>query len=68
METPAGLAIIFAILLVLYVFFRMFIGRPISELLQVLKGGQGGCGCLVRTILGTIAGGVLIWYIITELI
>lgn len=39
----------------------------ILELFLLLTGGQGGCGCLIKSIIGILACILLIWYIITEL-
>ena len=65
METPAWFIILGAIVLVLYLLGR--IGISFSELFLLLTGGQGGCGCLIKSIIGILACILLIWFIITEL-
>ena len=66
METPAWFIILGAIVLVLYLLGRI-IGISFSELFLLLTGGQGGCGCLIKSIIGILACILLIWYMITEL-
>ena len=66
MEVPTWFIVLGAIILVLYILGRI-IGIPIKELFLLLIGGQGGCGCLVKSVIGILLCILLIWYILTEL-
>lgn len=66
MEAPTWFIVLGAIFLVLYILGKI-IGIPIKELLLVFTGGQGGGGCLIKSIIGILACILLIWYILTDL-
>lgn len=66
MEAPTWFIVLGAIFLVLYILGKI-IGIPIKELFLLLKGGQGGCGCLIKSVIGILACILLIWYILTDL-
>lgn len=66
MEAPTWFIVLGAIFLVLYILGKI-IGIPIKELFLLLTGGQGGCGCLIKSVLGILACILLIWYILTDL-
>lgn len=66
MEAPTWFIVLGAIFLVLYILGKI-IGIPIKELFLLLTGGQGGCGCLIKSIIGILACILLIWYILTDL-
>ena len=66
MEAPTWFIVLGAIILVLYILGRI-IGIPIKEMFLLLTGGQGGCGCLVKSVIGILLCILLVWYILTEL-
>lgn len=66
MEAPTWFIVLGAIFLVLYVLGKL-IGIPMKELVLLLTGSQGGCGCLIKSIIGILACILLIWYIFTGL-
>lgn len=66
MEAPTWFIVLGAIFLVLYILGKI-IGIPIKELLLIFTGGQGGCGCLIKSVLGILLCILLIWYILTDL-
>lgn len=66
MEAPAWFIVLGAIILVLYI-LGSIIGIPIKELFLLITGGQGGCGCLVKSVIGILLCILLIWNIISEL-
>ena len=66
MEAPSWFIVLGAVILVLYI-LRRIIGIPIKELFLLIKGGQGGCGCLIKSVIGILLCILLIWYIISEL-
>ena len=66
MEVPAWFIVLGAIILVLYI-LGSIIGIPIKELFLLITGGQGGCGCLVKSVIGILLCILLIWNIISEL-
>lgn len=53
MEAPTWFIVLGAIFLVLYKLGKI-IGIPIKELLLVFTGGQGGCGCLIKSVIGIL--------------
>ena len=66
MEVPTWIIVLGVIFLVLYLLGRI-IGIPIKELFLLLTGGQGGCGCLVKSVIGILLCILLVWYIVSEL-
>ena len=66
MEAPAWFIVLGAIILVLYI-LGSIIGIPIKELFLLITGGQGGCGCLVKSVIGILLCILHIWNIISEL-
>lgn len=66
MEAPMWFIVLGSVILVLFILGRI-IGIPIKELFLLLTGGQGGCGCLVKSVIGILLCILLIWYIISEL-
>jgi len=68
MEAPTWFIVLGTIALVAYLLYRMFIGGPLANMKDLIKGKQGGCGCLFGIISGIIVGGILIWFIISELL
>ena len=66
MEVPTWYIVLGAIILVLFILGRI-IGIPFKELFLLLTGGQGGCGCLIKSVIGILLCILLIWYIISEL-
>ena len=66
MEVPTWFIVLGAIILVPFILGRI-IGIPIKELFLLLTGGQGGCGCLVKSVIGILLCILLVWYILTEL-
>ena len=66
MEVPTWFIVLGVIFLVLYLLGRI-IGIPIKELFLLLTGGQGGCGCLVKSVIGILLCILLVWYIVFEL-
>ena len=60
-------AAVVAVLLVLYVLKRAFGDVPLGSLKDFLSGEKSGCGCLLTATVGIVLGGILVWYIITEL-
>ena len=66
MEVPAWFIVLGAIILVLYILGSIIV-KPIKELFLLITGGQGGCGCLVKSVIGILLCILLIWNIISEL-
>ena len=66
MEAHMWFIVLGAVILVLYILGRI-IGIPIKELFLLLTGGQGGCGCLIKSVIGILLCILLVWYILTEL-
>ena len=66
MEVPTWFIVLVVIFLVLYLLGKI-IGIPIKELFLLITGGQGGCGCLVKSVIGILLCILLIWNIISEL-
>lgn len=66
MEVPAWFIVLGAIILVLYILGSIIV-IPIKELFLLITGGQGGCGCLVKSVIGILLCILLIWNIISEL-
>ena len=66
MEAPTWFIVLVVIFLVLYLLGKI-IGIPIKELLLLITRGQGGCGCLVKSVIGILLCILLVWYILTEL-
>ena len=66
MEAPAWFIVLGAIILVLYILGSIIV-IPIKELFLLITGGQGGCGCLVKSVIGILLCILLIWNIISEL-
>ena len=66
MEVPAWFIVLGAIILVLYILGSIIV-IPIKELFLLITGGQGGCGFLVKSVIGILLCILLIWNIISEL-
>ena len=66
MEVPAWFIVLGAIILVLYILGSIIV-IPIKELFLLITGGQGGCGCLVKSVIGILLCILLVWYIVFEL-
>ena len=66
MEAPMWFIVLGSVILVLFILGKI-IGIPIKELFLLLTGGQGGCGCLVKSVIGILLCILLVWYILTEL-
>ena len=66
MAVPTWFIVLGVIFLVLYILGRI-IGVPIKELFLLLTGGQGGCGCLIKSVIGILLCILLVWYIVSEL-
>lgn len=66
MEVPTWFIVLGVIFLVIYLLGRI-IGIPIKELFLLLTGGQGGCGCLIKSVIGILLCILLVWYIVSEL-
>lgn len=66
MEVPTWFIVLVVIFLVLYLLGKI-IGIPIKELFLLIKGGQGGCGCLIKSVIGILLCILLVWYIVFEL-
>ena len=66
MEVPTWFIVLGVIILVLFILGKI-IGIPIKELFLLLTGGQGGCGCLIKSVIGILLCILLVWYIISEL-
>ena len=66
MEVPAWFIVLGAIILVLYILGSIIV-IPIKELFLLITGGQGGCGCLAKSVIGILLCILLIWNIISEL-
>lgn len=60
-------AIIGTIVLVCILLFRIFVKIPITGALALFKGKTGGCGCFLGGLAVLFVGGLLIWYIISDL-
>ena len=66
MEVPTWFIVLGAIILVLFILGKI-IGIPIKELFLLLTGGQGGCGCLIKSVIAILLCILLVWYIVSEL-
>ena len=66
MEAPMWFVVLGAVVLVLYIIGRI-VHIPSEEFISVITGGQGGCGCLIKSIIGVLCCILLIWFIISEL-
>ena len=66
MEVPTWFIVLGVIILVLFILGKI-IGIPIKELFLLLTGGQGGCGCLIKSVIGILLCILLVWYIGSEL-
>lgn len=66
MEAPTWFIVLVVIFLVLYLLGKI-IGIPIKELFLLIKGGQGGCGCFIKSVIGILLCILLVWYIVFEL-
>ena len=66
MEAPTWFIVLVVIFLVLYLLGKI-IGIPIKELFLLIKGGQGGWGCLLKSVIGILLCILLVWYIVFEL-
>lgn len=67
MDAPLWFVILGAIAFVIYILYRMFIGNPLFASIGFLKGKLSGCGCIVSIILGIFLGGLMIWYVLSDL-
>ena len=67
MEVPTWFIVLGAIILVPFILGKI-IGIPIKELFLLLTGGQGGCGCLIKSVIGILLCILLVWYILSELL
>ena len=66
MEAPTWFIVLGAIILVLFILGKI-IGIPIKELFLLLTGGQGGCGCPIKSVIGIMLCILLAWYIVSAL-
>ena len=66
MEAPMWFIVLGSVILVLFILGKI-IGIPIKELFLLLTGGQGGCGCLIKSVIGILLCILLVWYIVSEL-
>ena len=66
MEVPTWFIVLGVIILVLFILGKI-IGIPIKELFLLIKRGQGGCGCLIKSVIGILICILLVWYIVFEL-
>lgn len=66
-EAPLWFVILGCIFLVSYILYGVFIKGPLLDIRDMIKGEKSGCGCLFGILSGIVFGGLLIWYIISEL-
>ena len=66
MEASTWFIVLGAIILVLYLLGRIIV-IPIKQLLLLLQGDQGGCGCLIKSVIGILLSILFIWFIVSEL-